>query len=101
MPILRVTDLASVGIVTDVDPTTLPPGAWTAGENVRFSDGGVEKFLGHKSFATPSVAPYYLLPTTKATTLYWVYAGLDNVGLAQCLINQIRENGSRAFEARG
>jgi hypothetical protein len=79
MPILRVTDLGAIGIVSDVDPTTLPPGAWTAGKNVRFSDGGVEKFLGHQSFATPSVTPYYLVPTTKSTTLYWVYPGLDKV----------------------
>ena len=79
MPMLTVTDVGSIGVVTDVDPVLLPPNAWTGAANVRFADNEAQKITGHSSVATPTVTPYYLLPVTKSTTAYWVYAGLDKV----------------------
>ena len=74
---LVVSDLASVGLVEDVDPTLLPPAAWTELRNARFSNGMVEKFLGHVTVGTPTVSPYWLVPVELATVPYWVYFGLD------------------------
>jgi hypothetical protein len=79
MPIYSVPDVASVGLVVDIDPVLLPPPAWSDARNVRFQDGAAVKFLGHSSLGTPSVTPYYLLPVIKGATPYWVYCGLDKV----------------------
>ena len=79
MAIYSVPDVASVGLVVDVDPVLLPPAAWSSVKNVRFEDNGAVKFLGHSSLGTPSVTPYYILPVTKGGTPYWVYCGLDKV----------------------
>lgn len=79
MPLYSVTDVSSVGVVTDVDPVLLPPPAWTEAKNARFSNNSAQKFLGHSSVATPTVAPYGLVPVIKGTTAYWVYPGLAKV----------------------
>lgn len=73
-------NLASVGIIKDVDERELPPNAWTDGENVRFVNNQVEKITGHQSaFGTPSAAPYYITPVTKGATYFWVYASLTGL----------------------
>jgi hypothetical protein len=76
MPVLQVVDVGAVGVISDTDPVLLPPNAWTAAENVRFSNNEAAKITGHSNVATPSVAPYTLVPVVKGTTAYWVYAGL-------------------------
>ena len=76
MPLLTVTSVGSVGIISDTDPLLLPPNAWTGGRNVRFANDAVEKMPGELSVATPSVTPYITLPVIKGGTAYWVYAGL-------------------------
>jgi hypothetical protein len=75
MAVYSVAEVASVGVVVDVDPVLLPPPAWTEVKNVRFTDQAAEKFTGHTSVATPAVTPYYAIPVIKGTTAYWVYAG--------------------------
>lgn len=77
MSLIMINDLAQVGIVEDANTILLPPNAWTKGKNIRFTEGSVEKFLGHTSVATPSVEPYWLIPVTKGSDAYWVYFGLD------------------------
>lgn len=80
MPIVSFNNVGSLGIVPDINPVELPPEAWSAGKNVRFLDGKAEKFSGHSEvFATPSVAPYWLLPVPTASSYYWLYAGLEKV----------------------
>src|SRR3990167_6880195 len=79
--IIPVTGLGSVGIVTYLPPNELPLNAWTAVRNVRFIDGAVEKFSGHiEVFATPSWAPYWLLPIVEGGSFFWLYAGLTKAG---------------------
>lgn len=41
MPLVRLRDLASKGIVTDEDPYSLPVGAFSSGVNVRFRNGKI------------------------------------------------------------
>lgn len=78
MPIIPIRNFG--GIVKDDRPYELPPNVFSAGHNVRFKDGNIEKFGGHAQvLGTPSVAPYFALPVTTQTASYWLYAGLAKV----------------------
>lgn len=80
MPLLQYNQLGQYGIITGLPASDLPANSFTAGQNVRMSNGSVYKSLGHTSvFGTPSVAPYWLLPVQRQTEYYWVYAGLTKV----------------------
>lgn len=73
-------NVGAYGILQDPAPHKLPPGAWSAGCNVRFRDGKAEKFDGHSQiFGAPAIAPYHLLQVVSGTTPWWVYAGLTKV----------------------
>lgn len=78
MPVVKLRGLGEIGIITDDEPYDLEANAWSAGNNVRFRHGNVERHKGYRDFFTPSVAPYGLLPY-QATTgdYYWLYPGLD------------------------
>lgn len=79
--IIPVAQVGAVGVITDLPPNELPLNAWTSARNVRFINGAVEKFTGHaESYASPNIAPYWLLYTTYGLNLYWLYAGLTAVG---------------------
>lgn len=69
-------NLGEFGLVKDVEPFELPPSAWSHAENVRFTEYGVESFLGEVSQATPAVAPYGLFPVTRGNVHVWAYLGL-------------------------
>lgn len=43
MPVVPLRDLAKFGIITDPNPYDLPPGAWSAGVNIRFVNGRVAR----------------------------------------------------------
>ena len=80
--LVPINEAGKIGIVSvsDRPPHELPLNAWTAGENVRFRDGMVEKFLGHAApFGNPTVAPYFLMPARNGTVRLWLYAGLAKV----------------------
>ena len=77
--IIPINGVGDVGLVLDREPHELPVNAWSAGENVRFKDGYVEKFKGHAQMAAASVAPYFLLPVQSGATYFWVYPGLAAV----------------------
>src|SRR3990172_1107095 len=80
MALIPIHSLGSVGIITDVPSYELPPEAWTAGENVRFQDGKVQKVLGHNVvFDPPSIAPYWIQPLYQGAQAFWLYAGLAKV----------------------
>lgn len=68
-----------IGVIKDTPGYALPNNAFTTADNIRFIDGHAEKFLGHSSFVTPSVAPYFLLPLQRTATFYWIYAGLTAI----------------------
>lgn len=80
MPLIPIHNLGSIGIVTDVPSYELPPEAWTAGQNIRFRDGKVHKFLGQNTvFDPPSIAPLWIQPLYTQTQAWWIYAGLNKV----------------------
>lgn len=75
-----VSEVGKHGIVYDVRPHELPKEAWSAGNNVRFRNGFVEKMLGESQlWGSPSVAPYMLAPVYSTSASYWVYCGLGAV----------------------
>lgn len=77
MDIVQVFNVGSVGIIRDQPPHTLPPEAWSDGQNVRFRKAGASRMLGEEEvFGTPSVVPYFLLPAVSATETFWIYTSL-------------------------
>jgi hypothetical protein len=54
MAIAKLRDLAKYGIITDQDPYDLPLGAWSAGVNVRFSDGRIQQAPVFRNAFTPT-----------------------------------------------
>ncbi len=82
--LVSIANAGAVGIISDVDPSSLPPNAWTDGNNVRFTNGEVHKFLGQVEAQNPTLTDVqFLMPATKwasgLPTKVWVYAGLDKV----------------------
>lgn len=69
----------AAGIIYDLPDHELPPEAWTAGQNVAFRNGSVEKFKGESQvFGTPSGDPYWLLQAFSPGVMYWLYPSLTN-----------------------
>src|SRR6187455_3160254 len=57
MAIAPVRDIAKYGIITDIDPYSLPVGAWSSGVNVRFRNGSITRapvFRNVQGLATAS-----------------------------------------------
>jgi len=76
-----VNNLGQFGIITDFEATELPLNAFTGGQNVRFRNGGVEKFEGHSEvYATPLNAPWWLQSVAYGSSYFWMYAGETAVG---------------------
>jgi hypothetical protein len=73
--ILTIQEAAKIGIVTDQLAMQLPPEAWTAGQNVRFSDNKVSKSKGWEVFEDPGLdwdgtdeQVYFVIPYNDGTT---------------------------------
>lgn len=77
--IVPVNSVGSLGIISDRRPHEIPLNAWSAGRNVAFRDDYAEKFLGDSLYATPPVAPYFVLPVSTTTGPLWLVAGLGKV----------------------
>lgn len=78
---IPVNNVGAIGFIPDQPLSELPLNAWSAGKNVRFRDGAVEKFSGHvEVYATPTWAPYWLMPVPFGSAYYWLYAGASKVG---------------------
>ena len=61
----------------DVQGQELPPNAWTAAQNIRFSNGCAQTVGGHSAaLSTPSVAPYAIFNYSTTAAKYWVQFGL-------------------------
>lgn len=70
--------VAGVGLIRDVPGHELPPGAWSAGQNVRFLNAAVMSGSGYQpvfSAAPLAIAPQFLLPVGNR----WIYCGLNQV----------------------
>lgn len=81
MSLFPIADVAKYGLITDVDPSTLPLNAWSSGKNVHFSGGAAGKVTGYRSlFGGATVAPYFIFPAASLSgDVYWVYAGATAV----------------------
>lgn len=80
MPMVTIPACGQFGLNADTLPQELSINGWSAGTNVRFVNGAVERVLGHSAvFTTPSVTPYWITPYTTATARFWVHAGLGKV----------------------
>lgn len=75
MPLVKVKNCGSIGIIKDLSKHELPIAAWTDGDNVRFLNGYAQQFLGHgPAYGAPAVIPYHVLSCYSGSTRYWVYA---------------------------
>src|SRR3990167_415178 len=84
MSLVKFNKVGRTGIILDLPAHELPPEAWSAGNNVRFSGNRVMKISGHQQvFNPPSIVPYALFPVPVSTTLYWMYLGLTDAYVVQ------------------
>lgn len=62
MPTIPIRNLGKIGVITDVNPTDLPPEAVSAARNVRFSNGNItNSHVWREAFASPGGgAPMFL-----------------------------------------
>jgi hypothetical protein len=80
MPTVPINNVGQYGIIQDAPAHTLPPNAWSGGQNVRARLNFVEKFLGHTvQFDTPTVDPYNLLFVSSPAQIFWLLPGLAKV----------------------
>lgn len=76
MPLARIQEVGSAGIIRDQFPADMPVAAWTDGMNVQFRDGYARKSPGYESsLGTPTVAPYGVFYTPSNTTRFFAYLG--------------------------
>ena len=82
MPVI--TDLGKIGVIKDVLPYKLPQNAFSDGQNVRFYENSVEKFLGHTNafsgeIESPIVQPHWITSIRQGSDMYVVYAGENKI----------------------
>jgi len=83
MPIVPIKDVGQIGIIEDIPPYSLPPNAWSGGNNVRFLDNGVSKCVGYEEvMETCPFAPFYIHPyLSGGGTYYWLAYGADDIAV--------------------
>jgi hypothetical protein len=82
MPLVPVQNVGQVGIIRDIPPYSLPPNAWSNGNNVRFIDNGVSKIAGYKEILTSCpMVPYQILFSEYGGTDYWLAFGLNKIAV--------------------
>jgi len=83
MPIVPIKDVGQIGIIEDIPPYSLPPNAWSGGNNVRFLDNGVSKCVGYEEvMETCPFAPFYIHPYLSAGgTYYWLAYGAEDIAV--------------------
>lgn len=79
MPLARIADCGTGGVLRDQFAPELAPGAWSDVLNARFDDGYAKKAAGYAANGgTPTAPPYGIFYGPSATTRYFAYFGLDN-----------------------
>jgi hypothetical protein len=75
MDLQRIEIKNPTGILTDPNPSDLPPDSWTFGNNVKFKNGKTVKVAGHTQvFPTPPLAPLQIFPYLSDSTPFWISA---------------------------
>jgi hypothetical protein len=82
MALVPIEQVGQVGIITDVPPYSLAPQAWSGGNNVRFTDQGVENISGHievmldsNGDPCPIRVKHLVFYNQRAVTDYWLAFG--------------------------
>lgn len=77
---IPIDNLGEHGIIKGVEAYSLPPNAWTDGNNVRFTNGRVIQAGEDQSvFGTTMQAAYALFPFVDGDTPWWIYPGASAV----------------------
>ncbi len=80
MDLQRIEIKNPTGILTDPNPSDLPPDAWTFGNNVKFRNGKTSKVAGHTAvFPTPPFAPLQIFPYLSDSTPFWISASAGKI----------------------
>jgi hypothetical protein len=83
---LKIDNVGSLGLVTDLDRPEVTHAAWNTAHNVRFRRNFAEPVGGYESFFTPSGEAHYLLGMAIGTTWWMVYpADTDDDGEAEAI----------------
>lgn len=78
MPIIIIPRVGQYGVIKDQPAHELPINAWSDSANMRFREGGAERFRGEKKlFDTPAVTPYWLQQYNQGGKRWWIHAGLS------------------------
>jgi len=79
MPIIQIENVGTAGLISDLEPHTLPPEAWSSVENITFVNAGAEKSrrMAQLGITTAPTTKVWILPWATDTNLYWFVAA-DN-----------------------
>lgn len=76
MAIVTIPKSGEYGVIKDQPAQELPINAWSDSANIRFREGGAERFKGEKQlFDTPTVTPYWLQQYNQGGKRWWIHAG--------------------------
>lgn len=78
MAIIPIESVGDVGVNYDSPAHILSPGAFSAGNNVKFNEGVMQKAPGQQVssvLGTPSIAPHWGIPWKQTADTYWIYCG--------------------------
>lgn len=67
MPIIPIRGLSAQGVVSDVDPASLPTTAWSDGNNIWVEDGKVRRAPINREVSTTAQQPWSVFSRTPAT----------------------------------
>lgn len=80
MPIITLRDVGKYGVGKDTRPHTLPPGAWSRSQNIRFRDRLAGNIGGHERiFSVPRITPLWLLYAKTPASSHFIYPGLTKI----------------------
>lgn len=73
-------NLGAIGVIQDIKAHELPPEAWSGSNNVKYTNGYVEKIRGHLEVLSGSPLPFYWgIPWPTNTVYYWLLTGYAKI----------------------
>ena len=80
MPRISLTDLGSMGVISDRTPQLNDPRSWSSALNVHFDIRGIVRMRDDKAmFGTPSVQPKWAMGVPGSGAYYWLYSDHSKV----------------------
>lgn len=82
MDLQRVEIKNPTGILSDPNPSDVPPDAWTGGMNIAFRNGKAERVEGYNQvFSTPPLPPLHISPHLTQGTPFWISGSATKIHL--------------------